>query len=340
MLAEFPPPGLPASKGRGFLPVSLWRSKRRNIEYIESDKFQGSSATPPKRRCFHGLSQKKFILICMLVSGTILLVILLPVLLVARSKATSTTSCEKTTPCLNGGISVSIATGCSCVCANGYTGVQCTTTGDSSCVISDVTSSKNATMGNSLPSVLDLSQIKFGIPLDQDAIMALFSTENVSCKTENKLVSFSEVDISSDTDNTRRSSGLPMDEDKLEILTMSFPTTRSNIVASRSLATKNGILYDQPDTNSTTAKASTGTKSKDVTTVALQVVEFSQVAVLYILEKTGSFDSTVNAKEIIQSYLVECYNSTVHPSLQVLGSYTLDFENKTIALHSGAMIGG
>lgn len=286
------------------------------------------------------MSRKQLIMICILALSTVLLAVLLPVLLVVRSKDTSATSCGKTTTCQNGGVSVSSDTGCSCVCANGYTGSHCKSIGDSSCVTSDVTSAKNATMGSSLPSVFNHSQIRFGIDLDEAAIMALFSTNNVSCKTENKLVSFAGVEISSDTENARRSIGLPTGEGKVEIVTISNPATGSITVTPRSLATKHGIFYDDSATNTTAAEASTDAGSMNIPTVPSQVVEFSRVAVLFILEQTGSFESAVNTKENIQSYLVEYYNSAIQSSLQVLNSYDLDYQQNTITLPNGRRIGG
>lgn len=286
------------------------------------------------------MSRKQLIMICILALSTVLLAVLLPVLLVVRSKDTSATFCGKTTTCQNGGVSVSSDTGCSCVCANGYTGLQCKAIGDSSCVTSGVTSAKNATMGSSLPSVFNHSQIRFGIDLNQAAIMALFSTNNISCRTENKLVSFAGVEISSDTENARRFFELPIDEEKVEIVTISNPATGSTTVAPRSLATKHGIFYDDSATNTTAAEASTDAGSMNITIVPSKVVDFSRVAVLYILEQTGSYDSAINTKETIQSYLAECYNSAIHPSLQVLNGYDLDFQNKTITLPNGTRIGG
>ncbi|KAJ6002596.1 hypothetical protein N7451_005143 [Penicillium sp. IBT 35674x] len=336
ILAEFPPPGLAASKIRGFLPVSIWRAKMRTANSNGPNEHQGSGATPPKRG-LKKMSRKQLIMVCILALSTILLAVLLPVLLVARAKD-SATFCGKTTTCQNGGVSVSTTTGCSCVCANGYTGYRCTTIGDSSCVTSDVTSLKDATMGSSLPSVFNHSQIRFGIHLDQVAIMALLSTNNVSCKTENKLVSFTGVEISS-TKNGRRSIGLPISEDQVESVTVTYTPTESTTVAPRSLATKEGILYDDSATNVTATEVSTDAGSMNITTVPSQVVEFSQVAVLYILEQTGYFESAVNLKENIQSYLVEYYNSAIHPSLQVLDSYDLDFQNETITLPNGTRVG-
>ncbi|KAJ5938038.1 hypothetical protein N7454_004380 [Penicillium verhagenii] len=331
ILSEFPQPGISESKGRWFLPVSLWRSKRN----ADLEKYHFSSGTPPKRQ-FLGLSRKWLIIVGVLVLLIIILAILLPVLLVAQSKDSSATSCESTTPCQHGGVSVSIASGCSCVCTNGYTGSQCAILGDSSCATSDLSVSKNATMGSSLRSIFDDSQSKFEISLHEATIMALFSTNNVSCKTENALVSFSGAESSSESRKSRRSIGLPIDGEKLEKVTKSEAAS----VASRSLASMDGIFYDGSDAKNTTVTTPLETESTTNTTTMSEVKEFCQTAVLFLLEETSSLDSAVIAKESIQSYLVQYYASAAYSSLQVLGRYELDFENKTITLPNGTMIGG
>ncbi|KAJ5655349.1 hypothetical protein N7507_007299 [Penicillium longicatenatum] len=340
ILAEFPPPGVPLFKGRGFLPISIWRSKRRNIEAIEWEKHHNTGNTPSKRP-IHGLSRRQLIMICIVVLSTIVLAILLPVLLVTRSNSNSSTSCEKNMSCQNGGVSVSSGNVCSCICANGYTGTQCTTIGDSSCVTSDVTSSRNATMGSSLPRLFDDSLYKFGIALNGDTIMALFSTKNISCKAENTFVSFSGASYGSDTSKTRRSYRTFISEVEVETDPISVSLFGSSITTPRALATMDGILYDDSTTSETATTDSTEMEFMSSTAIALfEVVEFSQVAVLYILEETRSFESAVSTKETIQSYLLQSFKGTAHPSLLVLDAYDLDFENKAITLPDGTTIGG
>jgi hypothetical protein len=193
-------------------------------------------------------------------------------------------------------------------------------------------------MGTSLPTVFANSSTKFGINLDPDTILALFSSKNVSCKTENALISFSGLQLSSDTRNTRRSFILSSSDNKAGAVTPSLSTIESNpVFATRSVATMNGILYDDSD-----AKANRATESTESTaaTIPSTVLEFSKIAVLYIFEQTRSFDFAANTKQIIFSYLVHYYNSAIHPSVQVLGGYDLDLENKTITLPNGTMIGG
>lgn len=321
------------------------------------------NAEKPARKCC-GIPRKWFVLLCILLFIIVVLAILLPVFLVAVPKqkhSGSSNACASTNPCQNGGVSVSSGSECSCVCSNGYTGSQCTVSGDDSCVTSEVdngTISKKATMGSDLPDVLSASSSKFNITLDSVTIMALFSMNNVSCKTENALVTFS-VQTSNSSSNTRRAMSLPVnplalaDEKGTPASTLTDPTP---VHVARSVATSNGILFDNSATPassatstapiatataiSTTTKNSntTSTASAGVIAVPTEVVQFSQVAVLYILQKTGSLTSAMWSEGQIETYLADSYVNATHPTLELMGTYGLDFEKKTITLRNGTVV--
>ncbi|KAJ5652413.1 hypothetical protein N7507_009839 [Penicillium longicatenatum] len=359
ILASFPNP---TPDGHSSWPVFFGRSNLRNVEPLASHD-DAPEAPKPKRRCC-GMPRKWFIILCIVIFIIVVLAILLPVFLVAvPNENANDQSCAQSTPCHNGGVSVSSGTECSCVCAEGYMGIQCSIAGDSTCVAAEVNNgsvNKNATMGSSIPTLLDQSDSKFGIELDGVTIMALFSINNVTCQTENELVAFSKVErsnSSSSSDNARRAVTLPVEIDTEE-KTYKTPsklaglTGVSHVVHARAMATSNGILYDSgadssntqsssdedstatttsSPTATTTGTGATSTASATATSVPSGVVEFSQVAVLYILEKTGSFDLAQQSESEIQTYLVDEYNSAAHPSVEVLGWYGLDFANKTIS---------
>lgn len=345
------------------------RSNPRNAEPLKSND-DGPDAKRVQRKCC-GIPRKWFIILCILLFIIVVLAILLPVFLVAvpKQNSSSAQSCSQTKPCQNGGVSVSSGTQCSCVCSNGYTGAQCTIAGDSSCVTSEVdngTITKKATMGSSLPTLFSESQQKFGINLDSVTIMALFSMRNVSCKAENALIAFSDVKRSNSNGNSRRSIDLPLDLD-LGTEDSNVPSQSVDLaatgaaLAARSTATSNGIVYDNslgsesqgpsaptpstsilPTTQITSgASATTETKpasgSTNSTTVPDAVVEFSQVAVLYILQKTGSFDSALYSESQIGSFLTDSYGAAMHPRLELLGTFGLNFENRTISVRNGTL---
>lgn len=369
MLASFPNPGPTTPGNRGSWPVFLLRPSPRNAEPLRSND-DGSDAKRVQRKCC-GIPRKWFILLCILLFILIVLAILLPVFLVTApmQNISNAPSCSETKPCQNGGVSVSSGVQCSCVCSNGYTGSQCTIAGDSSCVTSEVengTIAKKATMGSSLPPLFHDSQQKFGIKLDSITIMALFSVNNVSCKTENALVAFSDVKRSSG--NHRRSIDLLLDTDvddgnsDVPSRSQSLDSTATGaVLAARATATSNGIIYyDSPGnqgsdprgasipTPSTsippTKQTSSGTgantetkpasSSSNSTTVPDAVAEFSRVAVLYILQKTGSLDSALYSESQISSFLMDSYGSVVRPRLELFGTFELDFENRTITIRA------
>lgn len=302
------------------------------------------------------MPRKWFIILCIILFIIVVLAILLPVFLVAvpAQNASNNKSCAETTPCQNGGMTVSSGSQCSCVCSNGYTGSQCTVEGDSSCVTSEVTygtTTKNATMGSSLPSLLDDAQSKFGIGLDPVTIMALFSLSNVSCTTENSIVAFSDVERSSSS--TRRSAMLPLDLPLAgeEISLSIVPTVTARAIAARATATQNGIFYDnsgeknsetssKTDSSAITASqispsTTTTAAAKSSTSVPDKVIEFSQIAVLYILQKTGSLDSALFSESQISSYLTNSYSKVTHPQMQLLGEFGLDFKTMSISVENG-----
>lgn len=350
MLASFPNPSLATPDNCGSWPIFLSRSDQRNAQPLRSND-DGPDARHAERRCC-GMPRKWFILLCILLFIIVALAILLPVFLVAvpQQNASSENSCSQTTPCRNGGVSVASGTDCSCVCSNGYMGSNCTVAGDSSCVTSEVengTISKKATMGSFLPHLFAVSQPKFGIALDSVTIMALFSKYNVSCKTENAVVSFNNAFQSSS--NSRRSIELPLETDRGDGESDDVPSQTlysiptGVVLAARSTATSNGIVYDDTlgsptqtastDTATQTSTAETKPASSTTTTLPEAVLEFSQVAVLYILQMTGSLDSALYSESQIRVFLTDSYRKTPHPRLELLEEFGLDFEKQTIRAH-------
>lgn len=354
ILASFPPPGLATPEGRASWPVFFGRSNLRNVEPLNSNADDPDAPRRKKRCC--GMPRKIFILLCVAIFVVVILAVLLPVFLVAvpREKANA---CAEENPCENGGVSVSSGAECSCVCSNGYTGSACTVPGDDNCTTSLIQNGSNATMGSALPAVFRDSKEQFGITLDPVTIMALFSMNDVSCRTENALVSFDNIKPNGNG-RTRRSPQVPADtsvsedtsNDNASSVTLAGPTPA---LAPRAEATmESGILYDDSGSSKSTTTTSTptqttsatasatkisfesssaGAKSTSVTTVPAEVVGFSRVAVLYILQKTGSLDSAMSSENKIEEYLVDSYTNATHPAMQV-GAFSLNFEDLTITL--------
>lgn len=356
ILASFPHPGPGTSEAHSSWPVFFKKSNLQNIRSNDSETDQGR----PRRRCC-GMSPWVFALVCALITIAIVLAILLPIFLVVvpRQNANHMSKCEKTTPCMNGGVSVSSGDICSCVCTNGYTGSQCTDEGDSSCVTTEV-NSKNATMGSELPRLFEDSQNNFSIPLDSFTLMALFSQNNVSCMTENALVSFRGV-----SSKARRSLPIALESDLDTPLhsrdepshTITSQASIQTLAPRASIATKDGIIYDasEPTQTTPTATASpTATRATHdtqetatPTPVPSKVIDFSRIAVLYIFQQTGGLDEAMKSEDTIQSYLTGQYstsdsskNSLDLSNAGHVSRFKLDFDNFTISTPNGTVVGG
>ncbi|KAF4237289.1 hypothetical protein CNMCM8980_007165 [Aspergillus fumigatiaffinis] len=378
ILASFPPPaGTPEvrSSWPDFFRRTPMQHLRSRETCPETDEEKGQQRS---RRCC-GMPPWLFILVCFLIISVILVAVLVPVFLVAvpHHKSTSMSQCEKTAPCENGGVSVSSGSICSCVCANGYTGSRCTVAGDASCVTTEIvqnSTSKNATMGSDLPRLFEQASSNFSIPLDSMSIMALFSQNNVSCTTENSLVSFKS--LSSTSNKARRTSLIEPVADWLTsgelapAVKESAPSSTKRDIPTQTLAargsvgTKNGIVFDESYTS--TAAATTATPSsvtfteqttKETTppeptstptppAIPAKVLDFSRIAVLYIFEKTAAFTAAMQSEGNIETYLAHSYSTSQTGTFDIdlsasgiKGNFTLNFDEFTITMPNGTVVG-
>ncbi|GFF19531.1 hypothetical protein ALT_2106 [Aspergillus terreus] len=332
ILASFPPPAATPENGyRSSWPVFFRRSTLHHLDSHDEGADQEKDARPQRRCC--GMPPWLFVLVLFIIIAIILVAVLVPVFLVAipKSHASSANTCEKTTPCENGGVSVSSADVCSCVCTNGFTGSRCTVAGDASCITTEL-NGKNATVGSDLPRLFTQSSETFDIDLDPTTIMALFSQNNVSCTTENALVSFRGVSSS----KTRRS--------VLDLGETEAGATKT-LAARGATATANGIVFDnsgatktKPSPTATTtdaasATSATGTASPTATALPSKAVDFSRVAVLYILEKTGTLGAAMLTEERLQKFLGDADASSIGSQnctidladAGLLANFTLDY---------------
>ncbi|KAL6233577.1 hypothetical protein BDW75DRAFT_185747 [Aspergillus navahoensis] len=360
ILASFPNPAA-TPEGRSSWPIFWRRSTLHQLNSHEQGQEGGQekgSTQSQRRRCC-GMPLWVFITACVVLILVIAAAVLLPIFLVVvprenKGNDSGNTVCEKTTPCSNDGVSVSSGDICSCVCVNGYTGSRCTMSGDASCVTTEITqdsTSRNATVGDDLPRLFQDSQSNFSIPLDSVTIMALFSQNNVSCTTENALVSFKGL---SSNDNKRRAfiaDHIVADTDDPE---PSSPTDEpsTTLPVRRDVATKNGILFEDTGTDKSPAAAETSSASTSnappapTSTVTAEALDFSRIAVLYILEKTGTLDAAIFSADVIQRHLEYSFSNSsdenfvikIVPS-GVKGNITLDYGGFTITDFDGNTVG-
>lgn len=180
---------------------------------------------------------------------------------------------------MNGGVSVMNNNNtCACVCVNGFSGRQCTISNDASCTTTEVgdgsSIDRNATVGSALPRLFSESQVSFNIPLNEAEILSLFSANDISCTTQNALVSFNGLSekrrrgLSSDPDSDLDPS--PVEDAGSEQAQTTPAPAAAVFLGARDhdtpVATSNGILFE-PEATSTPSSSSAS--SPTVTAVML-----------------------------------------------------------------------
>ena len=286
-----------------------------------------------------------FVLI-ILIAAAVLVPIFLIVIPRMQNSSTSLASCSTSHVCQNMGISAISNNKCSCVCTNGYTGDRCTQTFDSSCITTGVTIDgriyNDASAGNLLPDVLSGAEKNFSIPLNTTALLSLFAANNLSCTTENSLVSFNVK-----TQNKKRF--LPIH--------IPIPSTapqiqhlKARIPQPSPIASSNGIVFQASSTTSSTTPTATASSSTEAsaaaasstTPISAQTLSFAQVVVLYVFEQSSTLSIAVNAQQTMQSYLANVggnANSTLSVGFGDL-HISADFENLKILWGNGTSVGG
>jgi hypothetical protein len=208
--------------------------------------------------------------------------------------------------------------------------------GDDSCVTVDALNEtggyRNATVGSALPRLFTESWANFSIPLNSSKILDLFSSGDMSCTSENALVTFNGA-------NRKRhhsSKALHRHHDELFI--------RAPVGAEPSQT----HTFPQPSSN--TPSSSSGSPPSPTAsppakhTLSSRTLDFSRIAVLFVLEQTGLIGSATNAHDLIQAFLNRgTDNSGTSQPMGVSAvkqNFTLDFVKFTITMDNGTVVGG
>ncbi|KAI1408534.1 hypothetical protein F5Y13DRAFT_204706 [Hypoxylon sp. FL1857] len=206
MLAAFPPPasrnGVRQSRASGAWPLGR-RSFRGPPIATEADVDAEPGPQGPqerRRRCcglpFWTCFALLIILLCIVAAA-----IVVPVKFLVIDKNSqknvaqpAISDCEAQLNCANGGTNVVLQGACSCICSNGFTGADCTVPTSQGCATTSISTAgsniNNVTIGQAIPRLIRDAQANFSIPLVATLIQSKFNKENLSCNTENALVTF------------------------------------------------------------------------------------------------------------------------------------------------------
>lgn len=237
------------------------------------------------------------------------------------------TECQTQLRCENGGTNVVSRGVCSCICTNGFTGSTCAVGGATGCTTTnlvlmgqdgDIT---NVTLGQAIPRLIQQAQTNFTVPLMGTSILAKFNQESLSCIAQNSLVTFdgratrtgiptAEVVVDDDDDLSRDSQDL--DGQFAEIATITEPALQvmTTLVGTVTVTTTITSFPTPDPTTVITSSIATPTSSfvppqpTATFTVTEEVLDFSRVTVLYILQERD-LTSATGAQSNLQQFFAQ-----------------------------------
>ena len=321
-------------------------SRTQTIQYGSSSV---RSHPPQSRRCC-GLPVWAFMLLLIILLLLIAAAVIIPITLIVlprqhKNNAPDLASCQQNNPCGHGGTSVVSGDLCRCVCSNGFTGATCNTPADTGCTATDipVTGSlatyKNATMGDSIPRILTAGQTNYSIPLASTTILSLFSATNLTCSSENALVTFN-------GQSQRRDSPIPLMLEEVLLLPTKTHNHHSPLLHARDSAaaqTSNSIIFAAPSSdapNSAPAATTSAPSSNgDIKPITQPVLDFARTAVLFIFQESSSLETATLALNRLQATL-SGGKSFDASQTSAGGNITVDLSALTVGFGNGTLYGG
>lgn len=380
ILASFPPPGLSTPTPTSDHPASRWPSPfaTSNPAMGQPSSVAGDTVDynekKRSRKCC-GMSIWCFAILLITLVFLVTAAVVIPVTLIVLPRqrtaslnaaaAAGLINCQSTTPCANGGTSIVTTNACSCICANGFTGATCNQIADAGCITTDIEPTDqstsrltNVTLGSSIPRLLSAAQSNFSIPLNSSRILSMFSATNLSCTSENALVtfnsqsqrralSFPEINLVPFFDISHQASPTIFPRQDAPT-SLKFSMAANNYPASTvGVYTSNGLIL--ADSTSITPTVATPVPTATVTTsssasssvatnqpVSKEDLDFARVAVLYIFQLT-KLDEAVLAQEKLQAFFVGGnFNGS---TLNVGADRNVDFGTRTVSLGNGTVVG-
>ncbi len=319
MLASFPPPqgrfGSPPGS-RGGVSLSRWSSNLRH-SHLPSDSDAGEAVRRRKGRRCCGMPLWLFIslliILLLLVAAAVLVpVILLIILPGQRSEvsagpvtAKSISGCMSELSCANGGVNMLSGDGfCQCICTNGFTGRTCEMESEAACTTITVGTTRDATVGSAIPSLSEGAEANFGIALDLQTLLGLFSSADMACSDENALVTLASM-------QQRRSTPSPVRRRASSTTSSADPATTSD-----------GLLVNSSSPGSN----------------ADSTEDFAKVAILYVLQDSTKPAMAVQAHDKLNTYF-GAETSAGH-TVSLGNGYSCDLQAQTVTLADGTLVGG
>ncbi|RYO77189.1 hypothetical protein DL766_009694 [Monosporascus sp. MC13-8B] len=366
MLAAFPPPATGSRQadrqsGNSW-PLPFARRSYRGPDQSGNQPADGGKQKRERRCCGMPLwvaFMLLFILLCLIAAA-----IILPLYFLVINKPDdngtalrSTEECGGQVTCANGGTIVVNQGQCSCICSFGFTGSDCTIPSAQGCTTTSIdtpdSTVSNVTMGRAVPRLLEDAQANFSIPLSAMTLLAKFNSGNLSCNTQNALITFGgqalqvegaffEIEDESpgvtllqangasisallETDATLRVRD-PAVTDSTSFIAGTYASTPTfdssvSVILDTTLSPRGNYEVSQyptaevPSPTTTTSRSSTTTPQPTPTfTIDGRVLDFARVAVLYIFQEEALNDAAT-AQTSLDRFFSKAYSDNASPGV-------------------------
>jgi hypothetical protein len=211
----------------------------------------------------------------------------------------------------------------------------------------------NATLGASIPRLLTGSLSNFSIPLNSTSLLSLFSANNLSCTSEDALVTFNSQSAKSKRFYIVSEEEAMPQKTSNDVAAPTAMATLPTLVNGRRdshvVATSAGIVFQQSSTTTSAVSRTAAATASPIPSATANgpslpqsedTLDFARVAVLYVLEQTSNLHAAIKAQQSVQDLFLQSNTSSRLPLNLGSLSVTADFDSFALDFGNGTMVGG
>jgi hypothetical protein len=200
----------------------------------------------------------------------------------------------------------------------------------------------NVTIGDAIPRLISGAQSNFSIPLFDSVILARFNTANLTCASENALVTF---DGESQRSGNALNEVYPVTTTSSSSSTTTAAKQKQRRHASATTSAAPSLITDNTSTASTSSTSSLTSSATSTSSpapngqfmITEQVLDFARVAVLFILQQED-INAAISAQSALQHvFSLDDLSNHVAANISIGGGNTVNLLGFAVDVGNGSM---
>jgi len=189
----------------------------------------------------------------------------------------------------------------------------------------------NVTLGEAIPRLVQQAESNFSIPLSGSAVLARFNAANLTCESENALVTFDGsaehvVEDSATTTSSASAAALAT--------AIARRDSTTNVWTETSYSVATSILHAGTSTALVPASATAAPAANFVVTQG--VLDFARIAVLYVLQE-DEVNNAITAQSEIQRFFSVSMHTNAAANVSLGNGNVINFIDLTVDVGQGAV---